>query len=87
MYDNELSVAIQMERERAIREARLHHRADLHIAGPRLARLRTAGTSLVRALTRRSVPDAAPAANVAGQSGRSTASCAPRASGSRAAPG
>lgn len=26
MYDHELSVAIQQERERAIREARLHHR-------------------------------------------------------------
>ena len=29
MYDHELSVAIQQERERAIREARLHHRLDL----------------------------------------------------------
>jgi len=29
MYDHELSVAIQQERERAIREARLHHRHDL----------------------------------------------------------
>ena len=29
MYDHELSVAIQQERERAIREARLHHRYDL----------------------------------------------------------
>jgi len=29
MYDHELSVVIQQERERAIREARLHHRHDL----------------------------------------------------------
>ncbi len=29
MYDHELSVAIQQERERAIREARMHHRHDL----------------------------------------------------------
>ncbi len=29
MYDHELSVVIQQERERAIREARLHHRFDL----------------------------------------------------------
>lgn len=29
MYDHELSVAIQQERERAIREARLPHRHDL----------------------------------------------------------
>lgn len=39
MYDHELSVAIQQERERAIRQARLHHRYDI-IPGPSwLARL------------------------------------------------
>jgi hypothetical protein len=39
MYDHELSVAIQQERERAIREARLHHRHDLIQEPSRLARL------------------------------------------------
>ena len=39
MYDNELSVAIQQERERAIREARLHHRHDLLREPSWLARL------------------------------------------------
>ena len=29
MYEHELSIVIQQERERAIREARLHHRHDL----------------------------------------------------------
>jgi hypothetical protein len=39
MYDHELSVAIQQERERAIREARLHHRHDLVRKPSWLARL------------------------------------------------
>ncbi len=35
MYDHELSVVLQQERERAIREARLHHRYDV-APGPSL---------------------------------------------------
>ena len=42
MYDHELTVAIQQERERAIREARLHHRQDLIHQPTWWARLRAA---------------------------------------------
>ncbi len=48
MYDHELSVAIQQERERAIREARLHHRVDV-VSGPSMrARLLATLRSSVR---------------------------------------
>lgn len=39
MIDHELSVAMQQERERAIREARLHHRGDLPMKPSRRSRL------------------------------------------------
>jgi hypothetical protein len=58
MYDHELSVAIQQERERAIREARLHDRIGFQ-AGPSLARrLRSSMGQWVAGLARRMAPGA-----------------------------
>jgi hypothetical protein len=51
MYDHELSVAIQQERERAIREARLHHRVDV-VSGPSM---RTRLLATLRSIARRPV--------------------------------
>lgn len=85
MYDSELTTIIQQERERAIREARLHHRADLPLTPSKLQRLRAAASSLVRAVARRQAPDPGATPIAAGESGLSGSSRAAQGSGSSVA--
>ena len=82
MYSTELADVIQQERERAIREARLHHRADLLPAGPRLQRLRTMVASLTAAFARRRITGEDPMPSVVDRTGLPGTPCASSRSGS-----
>jgi hypothetical protein len=82
MYSTELADVIQQERERAIREARLHHRADLLPAGPRLQRLRAMVASVTAAFARPRVTSQDPTPSVADRTGRPGTACPQNRTGS-----
>jgi hypothetical protein len=86
MYE-ELTTAIQQERERAIRAPGLHHRGDLPPAAPMFARLRTALASLVEPMARRPSRDEGKPPALTGKPDLSGSAHGPRRSGSNAAPG
>ncbi len=85
MYDHELSVVMQRERERAIREARLHHRFAM-VSGPSM-RQRLMSVLRRPVAGRDAVTGEGAATRPAATSGTPAAACGTRHAASRSVPG